>query len=103
MNAHQVSSTWRSAIAPAFVFLAAIACPALAHAQGEGEASETAAARTLAVDGIKLAQSDKCGEALDKLERAQKLKSSPIVLSHLGQCQVKLGRWVEGSESLRKL
>jgi hypothetical protein len=103
MNAHHVSSPWRSAIAPALAFLVVIACPAIAQAEGEGDASETAAARALAVEGVKLAQGDKCGEALDKLERAQKLKHSPIVLSYLGQCQVKLGRWVEGSESLRKL
>jgi hypothetical protein len=52
---------------------------------------------------VKLAQADKCSEAVDKLERSKKLKHSSIVLSHLGECQVKVGRWVEGSESLRKL
>jgi hypothetical protein len=80
-----------------------IAAPGLAYAQDESAAQETAAARVLAVDGVKLAQNDQCGEAVDKLERAEKLKHSAIVLAHLGQCQVKLGKWVEGSESLRKM
>jgi hypothetical protein len=87
---------------------ALVACSGLlvaggAHAQGEADAAETAAARALAIEGVKLAQADKCGDAVDKLEHAEKLKHSPIVLGHLGECQVKLGRWVEGSESLRKL
>src|SRR6185503_1269262 len=103
MNAHRLSISWRSALAPTLGFLVALACPAVAHAEGDNEAAETAAARTLAVDGVKLAQSDKCSEAVDKLERAEKLKHSPIVLRYLGECQVKVGRWVEGSESLRKL
>ena len=103
MNAHHLSVSWRSAIAPTLAFVVALACPSLAHAEGDNEAAETAAARTLAVEGVKLAQSDKCAEAVEKLEPAEKLKHSPIVLRYLGECQVKLGRWVEGSESLRKL
>jgi hypothetical protein len=103
MNAHHLTSSWRPAIVPALAFLMQLACPGAARAEGDSEAAETAAARTLAVDGVKLAQADKCDEAVDKLERAQKLKHSAIVLGHLGQCQIKLGRWVEGSESLRKL
>jgi hypothetical protein len=103
MNAHHLSVSWRPAIAPTLAFFVALACPSLAHAEGDNEAAETAAARTLAVDGVRLAQSEKCAEAVDKLEPAEKLKHSPIVLRHLGECQVKLGRWVEGSESLRKL
>jgi hypothetical protein len=103
MNAHRLSISWRSALVPTLGFFVALACPAVAHAEGDNEAAETAAARTLAVDGVKLAQSDKCSEAVDKLERAEKLKHSPIVLRYLGECQVKVGRWVEGSESLRKL
>ncbi|HEX6273457.1 MAG TPA: PEGA domain-containing protein [Polyangiaceae bacterium] len=90
-------------LTPSFVALAALLCSNVAHAADDAGASETAAARALAVDGVKLALADDCEGALDKLDRAQKLKPSPIVLRHLGECQVKLGRWVEGSESLRKL
>jgi hypothetical protein len=95
--------SWPKALIPSVALIAQFAVPGLAHAQDESDAQETAAARALAVDGVKLAQADQCGEAIDKLDRAEKLKHSAIVLSHLGQCQVKLGKWVEGSESLRKM
>ncbi len=73
-----------------------------AHAE-EDSATETGAARTLAVDGLKLAQAGKCDEAAPKLERAEKLHHSAIVLSRLGECNVSLGKLVEGSEQLRKV
>jgi len=69
----------------------------------EDSATETAAARTLAVDGLKLAQSGKCDEAIPKLERSEKLHHSAIVLSRLGECQVSQGKLVEGTEMLRKV
>jgi hypothetical protein len=69
----------------------------------EDSATETAAARTLAVDGLKLAQAGKCEEAIPKLERAEKLHHSAIVLSRLGECQVNQGKLVEGTEMLRKV
>jgi hypothetical protein len=103
MNAHNARSSRPSAIVHALTCVAVLAYPTLSHAEGDADAAETALARTLAVEGVKLAQADRCSEAVDKLERSQKLKHSPIVLSHLGECQVKVGRWVEGSESLRKL
>src|SRR5262245_6191965 len=62
--------------------------PAHAQAQGGRDAAVTAAARALAVDGVKLAQADRCGEAIDKLQRAEQLHHSPIVLSRLGECLV---------------
>jgi hypothetical protein len=69
----------------------------------EDTATETAAARGLAVDGLKLAQAGKCDEAIPKLDRAEKLHHSAIVLSRLGECQVSLGKLVEGTEMLRKV
>jgi hypothetical protein len=74
----------------------------LAHAE-EDSAAETAAARTLAVDGLRLAQAGKCDEAIPKLERAEKLHHSAIVLSRLGECEVSQGKLVEGTEMLRKV
>src|SRR4051812_8989456 len=68
----------------------------IANAQDQSDASVTAAARALAVEGVKLAQADRCGEAIDKLERAEKLHHAPIVLTRLGECYIKLGRLVEG-------
>jgi hypothetical protein len=66
-------------------------------------AAETAAARSLAVDGLKLAQAGNCVEAVPKLERAEKLYHSPVVASRLGECYVSLGKLVEGTEVLRKV
>ncbi|MEP7050158.1 MAG: hypothetical protein ABJB12_07390 [Pseudomonadota bacterium] len=74
----------------------------VAHAE-EDSAAETAAARTLAVDGLRLAQAGKCEDAIPKLERAEKLHHSAIVLSRLGECEVSQGKLVEGTEMLRKV
>lgn len=104
MTLGKIRRSWpQAALIPSMALMVQMAAPDLAYAQEESDAQETAAARVLAVDGVKLAQADQCGEAIDKLDRAQKLKHSAIVLAHLGQCQVKLGKWVEGSESLRKM
>ncbi len=102
MSAHKLTWSWRPTLAASLVLGSGLLAPCIAHADGD-EANETAAARQLAVDGVKLAQADQCPDAVDKLERAEKLKHSTIVLRYLGECQVKVGRWVEGSESLRKL
>ncbi|HEX4476284.1 MAG TPA: hypothetical protein VH142_14460 [Polyangiaceae bacterium] len=81
--------------------MAALA-PAAAHAEDDS-AADVAAARSLAVDGVKLAQSGHCDDAIDKLERAEKLHHSAIVLEHLGECYVTQGRLVDGTEALRKV
>lgn len=77
--------------------------PAIALADEDPSAAETAAARALAVDGLKLAKAGQCTEAVDKLERAEKLHHSAIVLARLGECYVSLGKLVQGSEMLRKV
>ncbi|MEY4578271.1 MAG: hypothetical protein RL701_2974 [Pseudomonadota bacterium] len=61
----------------------------------------TATARALAVEGVKLAQADACPAAIDKLEHAEKLRHSAIVLTRLGECYIKVGRLLSGVESLR--
>jgi hypothetical protein len=77
--------------------------PSIALADEDPSAAETAAARGLAVDGLKLAKAGQCREAVDKLERAEKLHHSAIVLARLGECYISLGKLVQGSESLRKV
>ena len=72
-------------------------------ADDDASATETATARALAVDGLKLAKGGQCEEAVDKLDRAEKLKHSPIVLSHLGGCYIALGKLVQGTEALRRV
>jgi hypothetical protein len=73
-----------------------------AWAADDASATETAAARSLAVEGLKLAQANNCAEAVPKLERAEKLYHSPVVAIRLGECYVSVGRLVEGTEVLRK-
>jgi len=69
----------------------------------DASAAETAAARALAVEGLKLAQAGDCASAVPKLERAEKLYHAVVVASRLGECYVSVGRLVEGTETLRKL
>jgi hypothetical protein len=69
----------------------------------EDDATETAAARSLAVEGIKLADAGKCADAIEKLARAEKLHHAPIPLSRLGECQIAQGKLVDGTENLRKV
>jgi len=72
----------------------------------EAEAADpavVAAARALAIEGVKLAQDDKCDQAIPKLERAEQLHHGPIVLSQLGECYVQTGRLVEGAEAMRSV
>jgi hypothetical protein len=74
-----------------------------ASAQDDSNSADTAAARALAVEGLKLADAGRCGEAIDKLTRAERLHHAPIVLARLGECQVAQGRLVDGTENLRKV
>jgi hypothetical protein len=99
LHRHLGPWSWITAIA---VGTGVVQLSAVAHAE-EDSATETAAARTLAVDGLRLAQAGKCDEAVSKLERAEKLHHSVIVLSHLGECQVTAGNLVAGTEMLRKV
>jgi hypothetical protein len=93
-----------TATALASVFSVCLAsAPGLAFAQDDKSATETAAARSLAIEGLKLAQAGNCSEAIDKLERSEKLRHSPIVLGKLGECLVNLGKLVEGTEALRRM
>lgn len=85
------------------VLCASAAFSSVASAQEAPNAAETAAARTLAVEGLKLAQSGQCEQAIDKLTRAESLYHSAIVLSRLGECHISVGHLVEGSELLRKV
>ena len=79
---------------------------AAASGNGHAAAQDTdpaviATARELAISGVKLAQEDQCAEAVPKLERAEKLHHSQIVLTRLGDCYIKLGQLTAGIESLR--
>lgn len=65
--------------------------------------ADKATARALAEEGIALKQAQKYEEALDKLTRAQQIFDAPTHLLLIGQCQVSLGKLVEGAETFRRL
>jgi PEGA domain-containing protein len=73
----------------------------LASASHADEAAEnTAAARTLGIQGVQLADAGKCPEAIEKLSRAEVLHHAPTILGRLGECQVNVGEVVLGTENL---
>ena len=73
-----------------------------AHAD-DPSATDIAAARDLGKEGVLLANDGKCTEAVDKLQRAEKLFHAPTILGRLGECQVSLGKIVEGTENLQRV
>jgi hypothetical protein len=89
-------------LGPALGLFCASLISSPAWAGDEASATETAAARALAVEGLKLAQANNCVEAVPKLERAEKLYHSTFVAIRLGECYVSVGKLVEGTELLRK-
>lgn len=86
----------------AVALAASLPMPA-ALAQAEPSAEETAAARALALEGIKLADAGRCEDAIERLARAERLHHAPVVLGRLGECQIARGHLVEGTETLRKM
>lgn len=78
-------------------------CSTTARAAEESRSADIAAARELAIEGLKLADAGQCNSAIDRLSRAEKLYHSPIVLGRLGECEIAVGRIVDGTEDLRKL
>lgn len=92
-------STLASLSLTAFLFAASVATPALADASAENKA----AARSLGIEGIQLARQGDCQKAIPLLERAETLFHAPSILGTLGECQVQVGRLVEGTENLNRV
>ena len=86
-----VSSLTSSLVAPA------------AFAQDQPQAENVAAARSLGMQGIQLADSGDCKGAIEKLSRAESLYHAPSILGRLGECQVKVGQIVLGTENLNRV
>jgi hypothetical protein len=74
----------------------------LAHAD-EPSAADIASARKIGFEGIKLAEKGDCAAAIDKLARAEKLFHAPTTLGRLGECQVQVGKIVDGTENLGRV
>lgn len=87
------------AAAAAFITIGSLASTAL----GQEDASATAAARTIGTEGLRLAESGNCKDAIDKLDRAEKLHHAPTTLQKLGECQLQAGKIVLGLEALRRV
>ncbi len=83
--------------------IAALGLLSARSATAQDQSADIAAARGFAVDGMKLADAGRCDQAIEKLQRSEKLHHSAIVLGKLGECLVNQGRVVEGSEALRKM
>lgn len=78
-----------------------LAAPGAARA--DSTAAETAAARTLGQDGIMLADQGKCAQAIEKLDRAEKLRHAPTTAVRLGECEINTGKVIAGTERLQRL
>lgn len=74
-----------------------------AFAQEQPQAENVAAARSLGLQGIKLADAGDCPGAIEKLSRAESLYHAPSILGRLGECQVLVGQIVLGTENLNRV
>lgn len=83
--------------------IALAVCPPARADDGEPTAADLAAARDLGTEGVLLAEAGKCKEAVAKLSRAAALYAAPTIVVPLGECQIKLGRVVKGTENLQKV
>jgi hypothetical protein len=73
------------------------------EALADATPAEIAAARQLGTEGVHLADAGRCDQAIEKLARAEALYHAPTILGRLGECQVKQGKLVEGTENLQKV
>lgn len=92
------TSVWCASLA-----LAVALCASPAAAQEEPSPADVSAARALGQEGVKLADAGNCDEAIDRLSRAEKIFHAPTTLARLGECQVKVGKIVAGTENLNRV
>lgn len=65
--------------------------------------SDIATARIVGTEGLRLAEAGDCAAAVEKLARAEALYHAPTTLGRLGECQVRLGHIVAGTENLQRV
>ena len=82
------------------VLCASLVVSLASKSHAEDAPENIAAARTLGIQGVQLADAGKCPEAIEKLQRAESLHHAPTILDRLGECQVAVGELVEGTENL---
>lgn len=91
------------ACAGALLLALALGAPRPALAQQEPSAAEVSAARALFLEGLKLADTGRCADAVEKFERAERLHHALTIAARLGECQVELGKLVQGTETLLRV
>jgi hypothetical protein len=67
------------------------------------EAADTATARALGIEGVTLAEAGKCKEAIEKLDRAERLHHAPTTATRLAECEIESGKLVAGTERLQRV
>ncbi len=72
-------------------------------ATGEQSAADVTMARQLGNKGLELAQSGDCAAAVDPLSRSEAMHHAPTTLTILGECNIRLGKLVEGAEQLTRV
>src|SRR5450755_5120662 len=82
---------------------AALVVSVVVPSRADDDAENKAAARTLGIQGVQLADAGKCPEAIEKLQRAESLHHAPTILGRLGECQVAVGQVVAGTENLNSV
>lgn len=92
------TSLWCASLA-----LTVALCASPAAAQEEPSPADVSAARALGQEGVKLADAGNCDDAIDRLSRAEKIFHAPTTLARLGECQVKVGKIVAGTENLNRV
>jgi len=86
--------------AAACVVAAAAGDATAVHAQTP---EDRASARALGVEAVHLADSGDCASAIPKFEAAERLYHAPTTLERLGECRIKVGRLVAGTEDLNRV
>jgi hypothetical protein len=64
---------------------------------------DTAAARALGTEGVRLADAGDCAGAIAKLTAAEKIFHAPTTLERLGECEIQVGKIVAGTEHLQRV
>jgi hypothetical protein len=82
--------------------LGAVLAAGSASAQAPS-AEDIAAARGLGTSGVQLADGGDCAAAIPKLDAAEKLFHAPTTLERLGECEIKVGHLVVGTEDLNRV
>jgi hypothetical protein len=77
-----------------------VTSPSLAQTQPP---EDLAMARALGTEGVRLADAGDCAAAVPKLTAAEKLYHAPTTLERLGECEIKIGKLVSGTERLNRV